>query len=206
MLIHAAWPTSVKLNSWWHFLGEKKSPNLGVLSTVELLQEAFWWVIIQLSETFGSKDIKNILRLHSFHSRPLLQMIFLPPCTAIYILCRIFIHALLTAIITEYLFTENSAYTSTLNSCWVALDGAVWNSGCKSIISSVYICISQIFLLVSFYRCPEEEFHSRQWPTLGQACCCSLREHLSVLFCLPTAELQIVFLAMSPAQLQSSSK
>lgn len=24
VLIHAAWPTSVKLNSWWHFLQEKK--------------------------------------------------------------------------------------------------------------------------------------------------------------------------------------
>lgn len=132
------------------FLGEKKSPNLGVHRTVELLQEAFWWVIIQLSGAFGSKDIKNVLWLHSFCSRPLPQMIFLPPCTAIYILCRIFIHVLLTTIIAEYLFTENSAYTSKLNSCWVALDGAVWNSGCKLIISSDYTCISQIFLLVSF--------------------------------------------------------
>lgn len=57
---------------------------------------------------------------------------------------------MLTTIIAEYLFTEYSAYTSILNSCWMALDGGVWNSGCKSIISSDYICISQIFLFVSF--------------------------------------------------------
>lgn len=27
VIIHAAWPTSVKLNSWWHFLGEKTAPK-----------------------------------------------------------------------------------------------------------------------------------------------------------------------------------
>lgn len=45
--------------------------------------------------------------------------------TARYIFCRIFIHVVLTIIIAEYLFTENSAYTSILNSSWVALDDAV---------------------------------------------------------------------------------
>lgn len=125
VLIHAAWPTSVKLNSWWPFLREKKSSNPGVHRTAELLQETFWWVIMQLSIAFGSEDIKNILQLHSFHSGSLLQIIFLPLCTAIYILCRIFIHVTLTASIAGYLFTYYSAYATILDSCSVALFGAI---------------------------------------------------------------------------------
>lgn len=47
--------------------GETTNQNLeGAYRTVELLQVAFWWVIIQLSEAISSKGIKNILQPHSF--------------------------------------------------------------------------------------------------------------------------------------------
>lgn len=110
VLVYGVWLTSVKLNSWWHFFflwktkknkhkqntqTTNNTTNLEVQRTVELLQDAFWWVIIQLSEAIGRKDIKNILQLHSFSpcSKCLFFFFFffLPRCTANYSLCRIFI-------------------------------------------------------------------------------------------------------------------